>query len=76
MAEEHKKGDPMQLLWLVLVGMGVLIFLWFAGGGPKHADLRGLFLMPPAPVGPGGAYGPEIGTPSQYYQQNYGSSAQ
>ncbi len=54
----------MQLLLMVVGGMAVLIFLWFMAGGPGKADLRGLFLAPPAPLGPGDAYGPQIGQPN------------
>jgi hypothetical protein len=47
--------------------MAALIILWFLSGAYKNADLRGIFLAPPAPVGPGGAYGPQIGQPNQNY---------
>lgn len=59
MADEKEKGDPMQMLWLVLGVMVILIALWFASGAYKNADLKGIFLAPPAPIGPGGAYGPQ-----------------
>lgn len=75
MADEPKgNGDgAMELLLTVVGGMAILIALWFWSGGPGKADLRGLFLAPPAPIGPGNAYGPQIGTTSQYYQDNYGN---
>jgi hypothetical protein len=71
MAEEHKSGSPFTLLFVVLGVFAVLVALWFINGGPGKADLRGLFLQPPAPLGPGGAYGPQVGTTSQYYNDNY-----
>jgi len=40
----------------------VLAILWYRNGGPEKADLRGLFLAPPAPIGNGSAYGPQVGT--------------
>lgn len=70
MAEEEKE-DPMNLLWWVVGAFVILVALWFFAGGPGKADLRGLFLAPPPPLGPGGSYGPQIGTTSQYYNQNY-----
>ena len=51
-------GDAIFILGVI----GVLIVLWFAQGAHKAADLTGLFLHPPAPVGQGGSYGPTIGT--------------
>jgi len=39
-----------------------LIALWWVQGGPEKADLRGIFLAPPPPIGTGDAYGPQIGT--------------
>ncbi|TSC68700.1 MAG: hypothetical protein G01um101456_528 [Parcubacteria group bacterium Gr01-1014_56] len=59
MADEKEKGDPMKMLWLVLGVMAILVGLWFASGAYKNADLTGVFLAPPAPVGPGGGYGPQ-----------------
>ncbi len=61
MADEKPPHDPMQLLLMVLGGMAILVFLWFASGAYKNADLRGVFLAPPTPLGPGGGYGPQIG---------------
>lgn len=71
MADDHKKeeGSPMQLLWMVIAFMAVLITLWFYSGAYKNADLNGIFLAPPAPVGPGDAYGPEFGTTNEVYNQ-------
>lgn len=57
----------MQLLWMLLAALGLLIFFWFMSGGYENADLRGIFLAPPAPLGPGDAYGPQIGQPNEYY---------
>jgi hypothetical protein len=70
MADEPKGEDPMATLLLVLAGMGVLVFLWFASGAYKNADVKGLFIAPPPPVGPGGSYGPQIGQPNPDYPTN------
>lgn len=59
MADEKPKTDPAKLLMAVLGAMALLIFFWFASGAYKNADLRGIFLAPPAPLGPGGSYGPQ-----------------
>ncbi len=45
-------------LIFVVAGLAMLVVLWYANGGPQKADLRGIFLQPPAPVGTGEAYGP------------------
>lgn len=72
MAEEKGDGGgPIQMLWMVIGFMAVLIFLWFYSGAYKDADLRGIFLAPPAPLGPGDAYGPQVGTESEFYINNY-----
>ena len=68
MADEPETS-PFQLFWMVLGFMAILIGLWFASGAYKKADLRGIFLAPPAPLGPGNAYGPQIGQPSTISQQ-------
>jgi hypothetical protein len=70
MADEKEAGSPFQLLWTVLAFMGILIFLWFASGAYKNADIKGLFLAPPPPVGPGGSYGPQLGEPNPNYPTN------
>ncbi len=64
--EEHKeKGQSAGQAALSILGLiAILVILWFANGGPERADLRGLFLAPPAPVGPGNAYGPQVGQPN------------
>lgn len=59
---ENGDTDNMPLLLWVLGLAAILIGLWFASGGPQRADLRGLFIAPPPPVGPGGSYGPQFGT--------------
>lgn len=69
MADEKKPaGSPYEILWFMLAVVGGLIFLWVWQGGPERADLRGIFLAPPPPLGTGEAYGPEFGTTT--YQQN------
>ncbi len=50
MAEEHKGGGPVEDLFFIVGVIVVLVILWFATGGPKRADLRGIFLHPPAPL--------------------------
>ena len=79
MAEE-KEGPTAVHDALFFVGLLlVLVVLWYFAGGPGKADLRGLFLAPPPPVGTGDAYGPQIGTgatsssqaPSQYVETDY-----
>lgn len=66
MAEEEKKDSQSagQAALSILGMIAILIILWFANGGPERADLRGIFLAPPAPVGPGNAYGPQVGQPN------------
>ena len=61
MADKEEKGDPMNELYLFLGFMAVLVALWYFAGGPGKADLKGLFLSPPAPLGTGEAYGPTFG---------------
>ncbi len=63
MAEEKKpKENPYEILWFVFGGLAVLIFLWWYTGGAERADLRGIFLSPPADVGgTGEGYGPQFG---------------
>ncbi len=59
MADEKKpSGGPMDMVWWVLGMLAILIFFWFYTGAYKNADLKGIFLAPPAPVGPGGSYNP------------------
>jgi hypothetical protein len=53
--------DPMNDAKFLLVGFVLLLVLWWANGGPNRADLRGIFLQPPPPVGSGNAYGPDFG---------------
>ena len=66
MAEEETKSTTTagQAALSVLGIIALLVILWFANGGPQKADLRGLFIAPPAPVGPGNAYGPQLGQPN------------
>lgn len=46
-------------LWFFAI-LAVLVVLWYFAGGPGKADLRGLFLSPPSPLGSGDAYGPQL----------------
>ncbi len=68
MADDKKPESPYEILWFVAAILGGLIVLWWVQGGPEKADLRGIFLAPPPPVGSGDAYGPQVGTST--YQQN------
>ena len=64
MAEEKKGPGPIGDALFILGILLVLVVLWFASGGASRADLRGIFLHPPAPIDTGGSYGPQIGTTS------------
>ncbi|MDP4020690.1 MAG: hypothetical protein Q8P58_01425 [Candidatus Adlerbacteria bacterium] len=68
MADDKKPESPYEIVWFVGGILAVLIALWWVQGGPERADLRGIFLAPPPPIGTGDAYGPQIGTST--YQQN------
>ena len=69
MADEAPKGSgPVGDVIFIVAIIGVLIILWFAMGSRKAADVRGIFLHPPAPVGPGGSYGPTLGTTTKLQQ--------
>ena len=62
MADEEKKGPgPIEDALFIIGLIVVLVVLWFYTGH-KGADLRGIFLHPPAPIDQGGAYGPTIGS--------------
>ncbi len=64
--EEHKSGmTHWQFLFGFFAVLGLLIYLWYQNGGPERADLRGIFLAPPPPIGSGGAYGPNGSGPSE-----------
>jgi len=54
----------------VVVGLVILVVLWYANGGPQKADLRGVFLQPPAPLGGGNAYGPDFASSTTDYSNN------
>ena len=60
MAEEKpSSGGPVEMAILVFGAFVALVALWYWNGGASRADLRGIFLNPPAPVGQGDAYGPD-----------------
>jgi len=61
MADEPTKGNPTEDAFFFFGALAILIALWYFAGGPGKADLRGLFLAPPAPLGTGDAYGPQFG---------------
>lgn len=67
MADKEEGHDPMQEVWFIVGLLVVLLVLWYAQGGPKRADLRGIFLAPPPPLGSGQSYGPQLG---DQYPQN------
>ena len=56
--------DPIKDIWWIIICLLILTVAWVATGASKKTDLRGIFLNPPPPVGPGGAYGPKINTAS------------
>lgn len=65
MADDKGGGEsPFEILWWFGGLLGALIFLWWWQGGAERADLRGIFLAPPPPIGSGDAYGPQFGTPT------------
>ena len=66
MAEEKKEGGQTagQAALSILGILAILVILWFANGGPERAEMRGMFLAPPAPIGPGTSYGLEIDQPN------------
>ena len=70
MADDDKpKGTgPVGDLVFIVSIIAVLILLWFAMGARKAADIKGMFLHPPAPVGQGGSYGPTLGTTTKLQQ--------
>ena len=59
-AKKEKGPGPMEDLLFFLGFLALLVFAWVYTGHNKSADIRGLFIHPPAPVGAGGAYGPDI----------------
>lgn len=64
MADEKSGGGEYEMVIFVFGGFALLVALWFMTGGPARTDLRGIFLSPPAPLGEGGAYGPQIKAPA------------
>ncbi len=72
MADDHGGGENvMHTVWILAALLGGLIVLWYVNGGPDRADLRGIFLAPPAPLDSGEAYGPQINAPAQSAPQQY-----
>ena len=67
MADE-KEGSDMsagQVFLIFLLCLAGLVGVWYYTGGPEKADLGGLFLAPPPPIGSGEAYGPEFYQPQE-----------
>lgn len=65
MADDAPKHDAMNDVYMFLGFMAILVALWYFAGGPGKADLKGLFLAPPAPLGNGEAYGPTLGSTTE-----------
>lgn len=72
MADKPEEGVTGFQAFLILVAiMAGLGALWWYSGGPSRADLRGIFLQPPPPVGTGESYGPDpLKEPQQPYEYN------
>lgn len=71
--EKPPSGSPAQDAFFLFGILAVLIAAWYATGGPSRADLRGIFLAPPTPLGSGDAYGPNIGSTTidaSYYMES------
>ncbi len=62
MADEPKGPTGVEDGLLFIGGFILLVIIWYFAGGPGKADLRGLFLAPPPPLGSGDAYGPQLGS--------------
>lgn len=70
MADDKKEsGGVMEDVAFVVGGLIILVVIWFLLGGPGRADLKGLFLAPPAPLGTGESYGPQFGEPASSTNQ-------
>ncbi len=65
--EESEGGSAMSTAIFVFGGVILLIIVWYLSGGASRADLRGIFLQPPTPLGNGNAYGPQIGSSTKNY---------
>lgn len=61
MADEPKGPTATEDAFWFFGVLAILVVLWYFAGGPGKADLRGLFLAPPQPLGSGEAYGPQFG---------------
>ncbi len=63
MADEKKDAGAgvMGDVWWFVGFLAILIGAWLYTGGVGRADLKGIFLAPPQPLGSGNAYGPQIG---------------
>jgi hypothetical protein len=59
MADETPKTDPLKDLYFFLAIVVIIVILWYASGGASRADLRGILLSPPQPLGSGNSYNPE-----------------
>jgi hypothetical protein len=70
MADENAGPSDADMLLFVFGGFAALVAIWYFTGGPEKADLRGIFLQPPAPLNSGDAYGPQINSPQQNTNNN------
>jgi hypothetical protein len=71
MADEKGDGlDDIGMLIFVFGGFAALVAVWYFTGGASKADLRGIFLSPPAPLDSGDAYGPQIKSSSSTNSNN------
>jgi hypothetical protein len=61
---KHETTGEIEMLLFVFGGFALLVAIWYFSGGAEKADLRGIFLNPPAPLDSGDAYGPSINNPS------------
>ena len=65
--EAPEGGGAMGTAVFVFGGFILLVIVWYLSGGAERADLRGIFLQPPTPLGGGDAYGPEFGSSTPTY---------
>ena len=65
---EQPAHDPMKDVYFVAAIVIILVIVWYAAGGPSRADLHGIFLNPPAPLGNGEATGPDPRPQGQQFE--------
>ena len=52
---ELPEHNPMRDVYFFISIVVIIVILWYASGGPGHADLSGIFLRAPQPYGQGGS---------------------